>query len=103
MTTDTTPTTMLPSRALHALPTAQVQSPATPPLEVKSVIDKLVQFVVKNGIKFEQKVKEKESNNKTFGFLHPWNPYNAYYKYCLEQVSPNSLSTRPSHFNTHRH
>lgn len=68
------------------VPSPTVPVPPTPPPEVKEVIDKLIIWVVKNGIKFEQKVKEKESKNEKFGFLYPWNPHNAYYKYALEKV-----------------
>lgn len=68
------------------VPIQSTPPPIVPPKEVQSVIEKLVQFVAKNGPNFEQKVKEKEGKNEKFGFLYPWSPHHTYYKYCLNKV-----------------
>jgi splicing factor 3A subunit 1 len=36
--------------------------------------------VARNGIEFENKIKEKEINNPRFGFLSPSDPYHAFYR-----------------------
>nr|XP_057920148.1 splicing factor, suppressor of white-apricot homolog [Doryrhamphus excisus] len=50
-----------------------------PPLDVQAVIDKLAEYVVRNGLKFESSVRAK--NDPRFDFLQPWNQYNSYYEY----------------------
>eukprot|EP00742_Colponemidia_sp_Colp-10_P010281 GILJ01011287.1.p1 GENE.GILJ01011287.1~~GILJ01011287.1.p1 ORF type:complete len:358 (-),score=55.78 GILJ01011287.1:300-1373(-) len=65
-----------------------------PPNEVVSAIDKLVDFVVRNGPEFEQIVMTREKNNRRFEFLLPWSPHNAYYKWKLAASRP--LPTPPT-------
>ncbi|KAH3732754.1 hypothetical protein Pelo_16420 [Pelomyxa schiedti] len=50
-----------------------------PEPEVKKVVDKLVEFVLSNGTKFEVIVRERERSNPRFSFLLPWDTNNAYY------------------------
>ncbi|XP_061783089.1 splicing factor, suppressor of white-apricot homolog isoform X1 [Nerophis lumbriciformis] len=50
-----------------------------PPLDIQAVIDKLAEYVVRNGLKFESSVRAK--NDPRFDFLQPWNQYNSYYEY----------------------
>ncbi|XP_054612942.1 splicing factor, suppressor of white-apricot homolog [Dunckerocampus dactyliophorus] len=50
-----------------------------PPLDIQAVIDKLAEYVVRNGLKFEASVRAK--NDPRFDFLQPWNQYNSYYEY----------------------
>ncbi|KAM4708818.1 splicing factor, suppressor of white-apricot homolog isoform 3-T4 [Discoglossus pictus] len=50
-----------------------------PPPDIQPVIDKLAQYVARNGIKFETSVKAK--NDTRFDFLQPWHQYNPYYEF----------------------
>ncbi|XP_054853049.1 splicing factor, suppressor of white-apricot homolog isoform X2 [Eublepharis macularius] len=50
-----------------------------PPPDIQPVIDKLAEYVARNGIKFETSVRAK--NDPRFEFLQPWHQYNAYYEF----------------------
>ncbi|XP_077353391.1 splicing factor, suppressor of white-apricot homolog isoform X3 [Festucalex cinctus] len=50
-----------------------------PPVDIQAVIDKLAEYVVRNGLKFESSVRAK--NDPRFDFLQPWHQYNTYYEY----------------------
>ncbi|CAI9622565.1 unnamed protein product, partial [Staurois parvus] len=50
-----------------------------PPPDIQPVIDKLAQYVARNGIKFETSVQAK--NDSRFEFLQPWHQYNPYYEF----------------------
>ncbi|XP_069727280.1 splicing factor, suppressor of white-apricot homolog isoform X3 [Phaenicophaeus curvirostris] len=50
-----------------------------PPPDIQPVIDKLAEYVARNGIKFESSVRAK--NDLRFEFLQPWHQYNAYYEF----------------------
>ncbi|XP_077593375.1 splicing factor, suppressor of white-apricot homolog isoform X1 [Stigmatopora nigra] len=50
-----------------------------PPLDIQAVIDKLAEYVVRNGLKFEASVRAK--NDPRFDFLQSWHQYNTYYEY----------------------
>eukprot|EP01083_Nonionella_stella_P018189 50799_1 len=57
--------------------------PATviePPPEMKTIIEKTVSFVVKNGIEFESKVRDSQRSNRKFDFLNPGHAFHNYYK-----------------------
>jgi hypothetical protein len=66
------------------LPTGIIQhSPAAPDdQEQKKVIDKLANFVARNGSEFESVTKEKQQNNPLFKFLYG-GEYHQYYQYKL--------------------
>ncbi|KAH7699804.1 splicing factor 3a, partial [Aphelenchoides avenae] len=51
-----------------------------PPPDIRTIVDKTASFVARNGIDFENKIKEKEATNPRFNFLAPTDPYHAYYK-----------------------
>ena len=51
-----------------------------PPPDLQPVVDKTAEYVAKNGDKFETTVIFKHLSDPRFGFLHPWNQYNHYYK-----------------------
>ena len=54
--------------------------------EMKNIIDKLAQFVARNGPEFEAMTKAKQENNPKFGFLFGGEFYNYYtYKVTTEQ------------------
>ena len=50
-----------------------------PPPDIQPVIDKLAEYVARNGIKFETSVRAK--NDLRFEFLQPWHQYNPYYEF----------------------
>uniref|UniRef100_A0ABM5F283 Splicing factor, suppressor of white-apricot homolog isoform X1 n=1 Tax=Pogona vitticeps TaxID=103695 RepID=A0ABM5F283_9SAUR len=50
-----------------------------PPPDIQPVIDKLAEYVARNGIKFETSVRAK--NDPRFEFLQPWHQYNPYYEF----------------------
>ncbi|KAK9532730.1 hypothetical protein VZT92_010103 [Zoarces viviparus] len=65
-------------------PEAQVSAPASaaiipPPPDTQPVIDKLAEYVARNGLKFEAGVRAK--NDPRFDFLQSWNQYNTYYEF----------------------
>ncbi|CAI2347311.1 unnamed protein product [Caenorhabditis sp. 36 PRJEB53466] len=51
-----------------------------PPPEIRTIVDKTAGFVARNGVDFENKIREKESQNPRFNFLSITDPYHAYYK-----------------------
>lgn len=57
-------------------------------MEAKNIIDKLAQFVARNGPEFEQMTKEKQQGNAKFGFLFGGEFFNYYqYRVTSEQAS----------------
>ncbi|KAJ3605227.1 hypothetical protein NHX12_027277 [Muraenolepis orangiensis] len=50
-----------------------------PPPDIQPVIDKLAEYVARNGVKFETSVRAK--NDPRFDFLQTWNQYNTYYEF----------------------
>ena len=56
--------------------------------EMKKIIDKLAQFVARNGPEFETMTKNKQKDNPQFGFLFGGQYYNYYqYRVTTEQIS----------------
>lgn len=49
-------------------------------IELRNIIDKLAQFVARNGPEFEEMTKNKQKDNPKFSFLFGGEYYN-YYKY----------------------
>uniref|UniRef100_A0A452RQF5 Splicing factor, suppressor of white-apricot homolog n=1 Tax=Ursus americanus TaxID=9643 RepID=A0A452RQF5_URSAM len=58
---------------------APVAAIIPPPPDIQPVIDKLAEYVARNGLKFETSVRAK--NDQRFEFLQPWHQYNAYYEF----------------------
>lgn len=59
-----------------------------PDQELKNIIDKLAQFVARNGPEFEQMTKSKQKDNPKFSFLFGGDYFNYYqYKVTTEQAS----------------
>lgn len=54
--------------------------PVPPPPDIQPIVDKTAEYVAKNGDKFEVTIILKHLSDSKFGFLHPWNQYNHYYK-----------------------
>lgn len=51
-----------------------------PPPDIRTIVDKTALFVARNGVEFENKIREREASNIRFNFLTPVDPYHAYYK-----------------------
>ncbi|QSL64568.1 hypothetical protein MERGE_001869 [Pneumocystis wakefieldiae] len=56
-----------------------------PPLDIREIVEKTANYVSRNGIGFEEKIREKERNNSKFCFLNPLDPYYKYYEFRLEE------------------
>lgn len=57
-------------------------------IELRNIIDKLAQFVARNGPEFEQMTKNKQKDNPKFSFLFGGEHFNYYqYKVTTEQAS----------------
>ena len=48
-----------------------------PPPDLQPIVDKLANYVAKNGPELESIIKDK--NDPRFDFLNPWNPHYSYY------------------------
>jgi calcium homeostasis endoplasmic reticulum protein len=59
--------------------------------DLRIIIDKLAQFVARNGHEFENMTKDKQKDNPKFAFLHGGEYFNYYqYKVTTEQASKSS-------------
>ncbi|CAH0480768.1 unnamed protein product [Peronospora belbahrii] len=56
------------------------------PMDVKTRIDRLVEFVARNGDAFEATAREREQDNPDFAFLRPGGPFSAYYQWKKQQM-----------------
>lgn len=66
-------------------------------IDLRNIIDKLAQFVARNGLEFEQMTKNKQKENPKFSFLFGGEHFNYYqYKVTTEQASklPSALRSR---------
>ncbi|KAJ0397373.1 hypothetical protein P43SY_008204 [Pythium insidiosum] len=66
--------------------------PPTPPADVQHRIDRLVEFIERNGAAFEALTIERERDNPTFAFLRAGEPYHDYFVW-KKQASQSSSST----------
>ncbi|KAL6735693.1 hypothetical protein Aduo_006109 [Ancylostoma duodenale] len=64
-----------------------------PPPDIRTIVDKTAAFVARNGVDFENKIREKEASNKRFNFLSPTDPYNAYYKQKVRDFQEGKVET----------
>uniref|UniRef100_A0A8C7C3J8 Splicing factor, suppressor of white-apricot homolog n=1 Tax=Neovison vison TaxID=452646 RepID=A0A8C7C3J8_NEOVI len=78
-TTAPTPPPPITSGSLTPIALAPVAAIIPPPPDIQPVIDKLAEYVARNGLKFETSVRAK--NDQRFEFLQPWHQYNAYYEF----------------------
>lgn len=60
-------------------------------IQLASIIDKLAQFVARNGPDFEKMTADKQQNNTKFKFLRHGEEYNDYYQYRLMEERRNLL------------
>ncbi|KAI1417193.1 Pre-mRNA splicing factor PRP21 like protein-domain-containing protein [Hypoxylon sp. FL1857] len=57
-----------------------------PPKEFRTILEKTAGFVARNGIAFEDRIREKEKHNPKFSFLSNADPYNPYYLWRLSEI-----------------
>ncbi|KAI0201861.1 Pre-mRNA splicing factor PRP21 like protein-domain-containing protein [Astrocystis sublimbata] len=57
-----------------------------PPKEFRVILEKTAGFVVRNGLSFEDRVRDKEKNNPKFSFLNTSDPYNPFYLWRLSEI-----------------
>ncbi|XP_045081047.1 splicing factor, suppressor of white-apricot homolog isoform X2 [Coregonus clupeaformis] len=75
------PAAVIPETSSRSQAPVAVAAPAIipPPPDIQPVIDKLAEYVARNGVKFETSVRVK--NDPRFDFLQSWNQYNTYYEF----------------------
>ncbi|CAN1789676.1 Protein suppressor of white apricot [Linum perenne] len=57
-----------------------------PPSHMKRVVDKIVEFILRNGREFEAVLVQQDANYKRFPFLLPSNQYHSYYLKTLQNA-----------------
>lgn len=67
-----------------------------PPSEMKKMIAKIVEFIMKNGKQFEAVLIEQDSEHGRFPFLLPSSQYYQYYLKVLQEVQKSKVSGRAS-------
>ncbi|XP_048412142.1 splicing factor, suppressor of white-apricot homolog isoform X3 [Stegostoma tigrinum] len=77
--------TQVPSSTITVSAPTVVPVIIPPPPDIQPVIDKLAEYVARNGTKFETSVRDK--NDTRFEFLQPWHQYNAYYEFKKQYFS----------------
>ncbi|KAL2524697.1 putative splicing factor 3A subunit 1 [Abeliophyllum distichum] len=85
--------------ASNSLPTTVATHTRTigiiyPPPDIRNIVDKTTQFVVKNGPEFEKRIIANNEGNAKFNFLRASDPYHAYYQHRLSEArAQNQTST----------
>lgn len=62
-----------------------------PPSEMKKLVSKIVEFIIKNGKQFEAVLIEQDSEHGRFPFLLPSNQYNPYYLKVLQEAQKSKV------------
>lgn len=75
----------LQSSAMLAQPKLELRI-VEPPIEMKKVIDKIVDFIQKNGIELEATLAAQDVKYGMFPFLRPASLYHAYYRKVLQEA-----------------
>lgn len=57
-----------------------------PPKDIRAIVEKTAGYVSRNGIVFEDRIREKEKQNPKFSFLTANDAYNAFYVWRLNEV-----------------
>ncbi|TEA19886.1 Sorting nexin-3 [Colletotrichum sidae] len=57
-----------------------------PPREIRNVLEKTAGYVARNGLVFEDRIRDKERSNPKFSFLNATDAYHAYYQWRLDEV-----------------
>ncbi|CAN1147129.1 Splicing factor 3A subunit 1 [Linum perenne] len=72
-----------------------------PPSDMKRVVEKIVEFILRNGREFEAVLVQQDANYKRFPFLLPSNQYHSYYLKTLQNAQEPRLATRSSNSEKH--
>ncbi|KAH3766823.1 rna binding protein jsn1 [Pelomyxa schiedti] len=85
----------MPSKFLKA---EELPPPRVPPpqdKDVRNVLEKMAEFVVRDGISFEEMIITKEKDNPKMSFLSPTDPNHAYYRWRVFELTekPNDLQS----------
>ncbi|EPX74724.1 splicing factor Sap114 [Schizosaccharomyces octosporus yFS286] len=62
-----------------------------PPPEIREIIDKSAGYVARNGLAFEEKIRQNEIKNPKFSFLQVDDPYYKYYQHKLQEARQGKL------------
>lgn len=62
------------------------QGVVLPPREFRTILEKTAGFVARNGIAFEERIREREKHNAKFSFLSNADPYNPFYLWRLSEI-----------------
>ncbi|ORY60621.1 Pre-mRNA splicing factor PRP21 like protein-domain-containing protein [Pseudomassariella vexata] len=62
------------------------QGVVLPPKEFRTILEKTAGFVARNGITFEDRIREREKHNPKFSFLSNADPYNPFYLWRLSEI-----------------
>ncbi|KAI8259344.1 hypothetical protein K4K58_002631 [Colletotrichum sp. SAR11_239] len=57
-----------------------------PPREIRNVLEKTAGYVARNGLVFEDRIRDKERSNPKFSFLNNADAYHAYYQWRLDEI-----------------
>ncbi|KAK5999021.1 Sorting nexin-3 [Cladobotryum mycophilum] len=57
-----------------------------PPREIRNILEKTAGYVARNGVVFEERIREKEQANPKFSFLNPTDAYYAFYEWRLSEI-----------------
>lgn len=63
-------------------------------IQLTNIIDKLAEFVARNGSEFEKMTKIKQQNNSKFAFLSPGSEFFQYYQYKVMEERRNLIGKR---------
>lgn len=72
--------------AISSLDFKPPQGVVLPPREIRHIAEKTAGYVARNGVMFEQRIREKESKNPKFSFLQPDDAFNPYYLWRLSEI-----------------
>ncbi|OLL21755.1 Pre-mRNA-splicing factor sap114 [Neolecta irregularis DAH-3] len=64
-----------------------------PPKDIRDIVEKTATYVSRNGLQFEDKIREKEQYNVKFSFLNPADHYFKFYQYRLDELKSGKPST----------
>ncbi|KAM7498907.1 hypothetical protein LguiA_023321 [Lonicera macranthoides] len=65
-----------------------------PPSDLKRLVEKIVEFIIKNGKQFEAVLVEQDSGHGRFPFLLPTNQYHPYYLKVLQKAQESKLTAK---------
>ena len=66
-----------------------------PPPELRLVVDKTASAVAKNGLEFQERIRENSLRDPKFSFLNPNDPYNRYYALKVKELVEGKRYLKP--------